>query len=797
MTYRTNRRAPLRSFFALLALCLPLALGLAAACGEGGRLPRARAYLERGRLEAARELLVREDSPEARELLAQIDARLAERRRRLAEVESLVGEGDPAEVFDALRAWRADEDDPLVLEALERALSEVADRLAEGRASRSDRAIDLGSGGGSTGADGAERPPGGSADQRAGRASAGRGPRPLAGSGIGPGLAWGRSAADGPGEGGAASPAPAPAAVHGGERDRGAPAARSEPEPFGANGSVGTASGPAAHGPPVAASPQGDFALAGLPAEERARRLETRGAFAAAGGAWLEAAAELPPGPERERAVARGRALARKAVLFEELAAHLAADASQALALAGAQAAEARGLVRDGKLVPWTELEFQTLRRLAERARLSADARLALCEIAMARGEHGADAELAALVREGHVPAEDAWELLAYREGRPVPEGGYVFEKGGWVSLAQKEARELAARTAELAERVARAPLERREAALAELEALGEDALPALRTALERRIAAAERTLTRGSSLRRLGRIAELREELDRRREAALALIFDEEEYFYPFNPPDCPPEKAKLYPAVQRRVDELVAAVREVWEDRTEVALPGAFREALAEREWARAALVERGFAPPADPQLPSWIPGLDPAVEVVTVRNFARDGAERRRRAYDRAVRARNRRLWETARDEEEAAAHASVAERRQVEITNDYRMMLGRRALAWNPRLQVAARMHSDYMADTGDFGHFEAGNPKRRTPFDRMRLAGYLQGVSENCHMGGGSPRGAHEGWTHSSGHHRNLLMPTHREMASALAGIYWTQNFGTGTAFLDEVEAWHD
>jgi uncharacterized protein YkwD len=92
----------------------------------------------------------------------------------------------------------------------------------------------------------------------------------------------------------------------------------------------------------------------------------------------------------------------------------------------------------------------------------------------------------------------------------------------------------------------------------------------------------------------------------------------------------------------------------------------------------------------------------------------------------------------------------------------------------------------------MADTGDFGHTET-DPARRTVNDRLRLVDYGSGGSENCHMGGGDPKGAHDGWVHSSGHHRNLLVPGHTEMASGLAGFYWTQNFGADDAFLEELE----
>jgi len=35
------------------------------------------------------------------------------------------------------------------------------------------------------------------------------------------------------------------------------------------------------------------------------------------------------------------------------------------------------------------------------------------------------------------------------------------------------------------------------------------------------------------------------------------------------------------------------------------------------------------------------------------------------------------------------------------------------------------------------------------------------------------------------WTHSSGHHRNLLNPSHTEIGIGGIGRYWVQNFGVG------------
>ena len=89
------------------------------------------------------------------------------------------------------------------------------------------------------------------------------------------------------------------------------------------------------------------------------------------------------------------------------------------------------------------------------------------------------------------------------------------------------------------------------------------------------------------------------------------------------------------------------------------------------------------------------------------------------------------------------------------------------------------------------------HVQEGNPKGRSPFDRMHLVGYNYGASENI-VGGFVPaEAALESWMHSSAHHRNLLKATHTELGSARAGTFWTQNFGAGTDFQSELDSWQD
>jgi uncharacterized protein YkwD len=108
---------------------------------------------------------------------------------------------------------------------------------------------------------------------------------------------------------------------------------------------------------------------------------------------------------------------------------------------------------------------------------------------------------------------------------------------------------------------------------------------------------------------------------------------------------------------------------------------------------------------------------------------------------------------------------------------------------RAVRIDDRLVKSARLHSLDMQKRGYFDHFSLPNPAtgepRKSPFDRMRDAGYEgQGASENIAQAG-SFRDAHLSWCHSSGHHRNILSSWTDMGTGAAGGSHWTQNFGTG------------
>ena len=518
-------------------------------------------------------------------------------------------------------------------------------------------------------------------------------------------------------------------------------------------------------------------------AAARARDAEEHGDLAAARGAWNEAARLFPPGPQCDDCIGRGRALEIRLILRTEIAQAARADSGSWDELR-MSSIDADGADVDGRRTAWNDMPIELLTRAAARAHPSQLARIGLVFETLARGskseKDAALADLARLLDKKQVDPFDAFCAVARTRNELPPRGGYVYRDGRWVG-----ARELAraagdAALEDLAKRFETAVPPHRDRLREALEKLGEPAKARYARALETRWTNALETLRRGTALSEIDQVAKQRAELDVKRKAALDLVFDEARYFYPYEPPACPAEKAKLYAAVQHDVDVRVAAVRDLWKSSKRVELAPGVRAALEEVEWVRARASEQNLALEVPNTVPAWIEGIEASLGAVDLRTFAWSASERAALAEDRATELANQRSFASKEWDTQRAPNSE--ERAQVEITNEYRAMLGRRVLAWNPKLQAAARHHADYMSKTGDLGHFEP-DPAHHTPEDRMRLEGYASGAGENCCMSSGGAGGAHEGWVHSSGHHRNLLAPAHREMASAVSGSYWAQDFG--------------
>lgn len=119
--------------------------------------------------------------------------------------------------------------------------------------------------------------------------------------------------------------------------------------------------------------------------------------------------------------------------------------------------------------------------------------------------------------------------------------------------------------------------------------------------------------------------------------------------------------------------------------------------------------------------------------------------------------------------------------------VTLTNTQRRTHGCRALAVNRTLTAVAGAYSRDMAVRGFFGHV---NPDGKSPFDRMRAAGYrYSSAAENIAAGYSTPQAVVTAWMNSPGHRANILNCSLTQIGVGYAtgghyGSYWTQDFGT-------------
>ena len=363
-------------------------------------------------------------------------------------------------------------------------------------------------------------------------------------------------------------------------------------------------------------------------------------------------------------------------------------------------------------------------------------------------------------------------EFLARQRRMRVPEGGFILFHGRtWRFLTpfemsqMKEAEEIEELCGKL------------EVALKKLDEVGG---PSLAESLVKRLAAKGsdaqgRALdlvleTRDAALKRIGRtqvssstVKELKRQLDAAREAAMKAIFDEQAYPYPN-----PDHKG------QAEVDDLVDDVRRLWENPADSVLentPG-LQDKL--EEITRLQEFVRILDPASDAAAMNNAEDFRRAVaEMIDLQNMSGNGTESRRyKDFDIVE-----------RDNNEGRSDATEAEREFVSILNAYRKMMGVGPLRINDHLTLAARGHSDYMKESGEFAHEIDGHPLGKSPRERASKFKYGGGVGENIYMGSPAAQSAFDGWAHSSGHHRNMLNSTWRVIGAGVAGGHWTTLFG--------------
>jgi uncharacterized protein YkwD len=108
---------------------------------------------------------------------------------------------------------------------------------------------------------------------------------------------------------------------------------------------------------------------------------------------------------------------------------------------------------------------------------------------------------------------------------------------------------------------------------------------------------------------------------------------------------------------------------------------------------------------------------------------------------------------------------------------------------RPVSWSGVLAATANEHSADMATADYFSHY---TPSGRSPFERMRAAGYsYRAAGENIAAGRSlsDPAAVVQAWLKSPGHCRVIMNGKYKELGigrvegSGKWGVYWTQNFG--------------
>jgi uncharacterized protein YkwD len=130
--------------------------------------------------------------------------------------------------------------------------------------------------------------------------------------------------------------------------------------------------------------------------------------------------------------------------------------------------------------------------------------------------------------------------------------------------------------------------------------------------------------------------------------------------------------------------------------------------------------------------------------------------------------------------------APAKNVSAENLAVKLTNAQRAQHGCSALRIDVHLRAAARGHS---TDMRVRHYFEHNSPDGRTPWDRIKAAGYTQAGSEaeNIAMGYATAQAVVTGWMNSPGHRANILNCSLKAVGIGVeygqGGPWWTQDFG--------------
>lgn len=244
------------------------------------------------------------------------------------------------------------------------------------------------------------------------------------------------------------------------------------------------------------------------------------------------------------------------------------------------------------------------------------------------------------------------------------------------------------------------------------------------------------------------------KEELNKLRAETLKMINNEQFY---------PPKPNPLAEQNQKLIEDKTAKIREIWTSASKnlSALPQA-----AQKNMDLIEAINGIFS-----QLSADVPAENENL----MKEIALDKKESDLAAHNKKAWQSNAKIKTSMTDQEKHI----------VQLTNEYREMMGLRVLEMNELLYTSAKKHADYMDINKYCGH-EENIPGRENALKRAMLEKYAGTlVGENAAMHMLDADGIFNGWYNSPSHHRELVLEPYTQMGVGKTNMSWVINFGNG------------
>lgn len=355
--------------------------------------------------------------------------------------------------------------------------------------------------------------------------------------------------------------------------------------------------------------------------------------------------------------------------------------------------------------------------------------------------------------------------LLSRYTDKQIPPGGFVVYKNKWLTPEEKSALVAQENTIELAAKIKSANK------LPELEKICFEfsqiiqANPAQQTELQgiinptlkEKYNSLKKIVDQKFASVNLDQLAVLKKELNKKREAALKELREGK------------PVGEGAHPKISSEMDKKVNEVRVLWERPLEriVQLDKSLNEVVESMKFLAVALKKYNTST-EDKTYDLDVLSFLTTGSKIDIKNYPINSAETR-------LIKENKKIIE----ENEGDKVVSEAEKEMVKLQNEYRIMMGLRALRINDQLSKAGRKHSEFMRSCGLFAHCGIGDGD---PASRGRAEGYSGCIGENIAAGQSDPYGAFTGWYWSHGHHINMI-GAWTTIGGGIAEKHYTTMFG--------------